>query len=1814
MLKHWSRRPPAETRAGPGADLRSADLRGADLSGRSLGGARLDGADLRGARLDGADLRGARLCDARLDGASLRAADLTGADLRRTTAPGARAGGLVARNARWDGAEWRGADLDEAVLEDASARGARFDRASLRGASLGRARVERAVFDGAVVEGLRLEAVHGRGSAWTGAGGRPLVTGGDYTGADLRGAAVDAWARPGVKLGGVRLHPGAAARHAEALAAAGRPLTWGERWWGPQDPVARAGLPAADPRRGVVDATRLVIRDRARRRALADRLERARGVERAAAAGAVLVDRARTWQKAVVGPVGTEERWRPPDAGLDFEEESGRRAEAHAAERATLDNEARARARSVRARSLRVARETREDSGRVEREVAARRAELERLEAARLAAVEAVGVERDEGDGGWETGGPAEAARGRGATPEPAPPGLPTSAARPPERSADPPERSADPPAAEPRPSGTPEPAAGSGWSDPAWVAALRGRVRAGAVAWGSARVGLAAGVTRGARADVPETAERQPEPLGSTPRARGGPAPAAASLPGPPSAGPPMAGRVEGSAVGRARSWEVGLARTAGGWLLRTGSALLVATGRGLVLAASALTAAAIAVARQVRWAVLLVGGPVARSVARWTRRAVARAAGAVTRAARAAVGAPPQGSGRLLAEDAGDFRVESARRDRERAEAGWVREVQARRAARVLREAEARRAAVAAGETPAPDLGERVLLGVRRLRAAFPAAEEVELGPGVELRGRQLDERHLAGLDLSGADLEGAGLVGADLRGTDLRGANLRGADLTAARLAGADLRGAELGGANLDQADLAGALLDGARVEGAWIGSARGLRAAERGALVARGADLGQLGEAAWARGVGWAMAAAIFVSIGVYLAARVASSVDLDAAALEHAASLAAREGDPAEASRRFQELATRARDEEQRAQFLLEATNASVEAGDLPAALELLDEAVALAERTPLEGRARLRRAQVQALAGLTEAAAEGLRVVLERQDLGPSQQAEALVGLARLVPEERLGEVDLVEVELVARAETDPQRVALGLALADGWASVGRVDRAREAVSRVLDQVDDPGDAVDMRMRLARLLSDEGDADGALAVYLDLVGLPDGVGEEARLGAAELLFKRGAGDAADTMLAPLRRGGDADLRVRAELAFAGIALRRGEERAAVAALREVLDAGEVEPRVQDEARLMLARILVRDNPEAAAELAGASPELRDELRLGQARALREAGKRQEARAVWVALAEDPAAELEARAEAGLALADLEAEDQDFDGALERLAELAEIPVSLPTRQRVQLAASNVLVLGGRLQEAEARYQALLATARGEVADQCRLGLARAAELRGQVDRASELYAEVGGSTGPWSVEALASLGRMRERLGDDVGAAAAWRLASGRPGAEVSRRTEIRIRLAQALHRLGDPEAAEVYGELLDAPDPLVRVQARMAVAAEALDDDPARARALYADAIGESEPGETRAEARAGWLRASVALGEVQAGLDRVKAWLETEPDAALRGELAVEAVRALRAEGRLADARELGDHHAVEGGFELGMERAGVLRELGDPGAAARVLDGLRPTAPEDEGWRIEALADARLAAGDVDAAEAALERLATLPGHGAAAAFGRARVARERGDHARALTLLAESDDPRAPTERALVLEGLERWEEARVAWERLAGAPDLESRSAGILGLARVALAQDDTRGALGILERLDRVDPGYALTWGQVRGEALLAAGRLDEARAVYAELDADAESRVVGALGLGECALAGDDPVSARTSFQAAFDGTEDPYYRARALAGLARALAEGGDADGARRAVDRLRRVYPDQHEAIAAASGAAP
>lgn len=950
-----------------------------------------------------------------------------------------------------------------------------------------------------------------------------------------------------------------------------------------------------------------------------------------------------------------------------------------------------------------------------------------------------------------------------------------------------------------------------------------------------------------------------------------------------------------------------------------------------------------------------------------------------------------------------------------------------------------------------------------------------------------------------------------------------------------------------------------------------------------------------------GVGLAVAASSMLA--TYLADRFADERGLNPAAVEDKAIRARQSGDDAAAATAFADLAAQADRADSKVDFLIEAAASAQDAGDGTRALSLLEEAVGAATGTTELPRALLARAVAWRRLDLRARAEGEFRSLLARGDLAPDQVAASVGGLRATLDEGGETEIQAAQDRALRSCSTDQERGSLAFALADMWTATGDPEAAVSALAAALALIDDPRVSSEVRLRTAQVWAEGGEVDLALNEYRTLVG---GVsGANASLGAAELLLRTGRDDEARTLLEPLYIATDHDIRARALRARAGMAERAGDNSAALASVRQILELDGVPSAVLDEARILLARL----DPSAVEEIVGDNQALRAELLLGRARALNETGKRTDAREIWVELAEDPQSSAAVRADASLSLAEMQVEDGDGQGAVRRYDAMLREALPTDLRERISLARSSALSQIGKIQEAEAGFLALRAAASPEIRPQCDLGLARVAEKQGQVSRAAELYASVGRSEGPWALEALLSLGELREKSGDYAEAAAAYRLARNRPG-DRSRRTAADVALAEVLTEMGDPGASAVYATLLTSSDPAVRVASRLAVANGKLGANPAEALELYDQALADAVPGELRTQVRAGWIAATVAKGDTSGARTRFAAWFDTEPDAAERESLAANALRALRAGGAGTAAAELALSYAGSG-FEAAIEAALSLREVGEQSKAAAILQATKATTPEDERWRKELLAEILVEADELDAADAVWKSL----GEGEtkeAARFGRARVARARGDNQTALTLLEGLSDPRVPAERALALEGLDRLEEAETLYLRLADAPLLETKSAGVVGIARVRLARDDAAGALSALARIPTIDAGYALTAAQLRGDALLALGRVAEARDVYRGLDQDAEARTIRSLGLGECALADEDAARALALFSTAYANTDDAFYRAAALAGGARAWAEAGDVQRAKEELQKLRSQYPQRLDAIALAEAA--
>lgn len=149
--------------------LKRAGLSGIDLSGANLEGVDFGRADFEGAILDDAKLARAVLTNASLRGASLKRANLEGADLSRADLEGADLSDARLARACLERASLRTAKLDRASLVDAKLSGAELSDSVLSASDLSLVDARHAVFNGAILNGVRFEGAKLFGATFDGA-------------------------------------------------------------------------------------------------------------------------------------------------------------------------------------------------------------------------------------------------------------------------------------------------------------------------------------------------------------------------------------------------------------------------------------------------------------------------------------------------------------------------------------------------------------------------------------------------------------------------------------------------------------------------------------------------------------------------------------------------------------------------------------------------------------------------------------------------------------------------------------------------------------------------------------------------------------------------------------------------------------------------------------------------------------------------------------------------------------------------------------------------------------------------------------------------------------------------------------------------------------------------------------------------------------------------------------------------------------------------------------------------------------------------------------------------------------------------------------------------------------------------------------------------------------------------------------------------------------------------------------------------------------------------------------------------------------
>ncbi len=1096
---------------------------------------------------------------------------------------------------------------------------------------------------------------------------------------------------------------------------------------------------------------------------------------------------------------------------------------------------------------------------------------------------------------------------------------------------------------------------------------------------------------------------------------------------------------------------------------------------------------------------------------------------------------------------------------------------------------------------------LDEAQLMGALLARADLRAASMEGAGAqGVDLRGAQLGHANLRGILLEDADLRDADLTGADLTGADLSGADLRGARLSGALFLGAkmlavragdlDFGDANLEEADFEQADLSGALLNNARVTGARFAGAMGLSEAERQSLARAGAISRESGLEGVLLGLGRGQlrvaAAVLVLGLGAYFASRELASEDPNALALEASAE-ELRLRDPAAAAARYAQLAAQANRVTDKVAYLVEAASLAervvqgedgVEAADgyYQAAMEAAGSDIGLAADI------RLKAASWHARVKNWDAVRADLAPVLLADVLPAEVRAKAIIGWEE-------SSAALLELGANLEIDDDPLKrvyaslsglveaeADLRLAVAEQRSFRGDTQGALAELA-IVDGLDLP---IDQRITAlegrARVLDRDGRADEAAEAWRALMEqAQDGssAARSARIALADLEARRDNTEEALRLLAPLLTDTEHPRSLARALLLEGrIQLRAGAADKARASWQKVLEMTGLEPEIQEEARVAIARLLLSSNDPAAAAAAieglpaDAAAAILVQARLGEGRGLLDEGRAEDALRLFQALnletqansALDPSLRRAARAGEAEALAIL--------GSLQEAVEIWREQLSMdPTpeeRAWIELQLAHTLLQGGDRVEAGYAFASLAEAQDPDVRAQGILGLAEVSRSAGERSKARDLYRQVAETAADpeYQVQAWQELADMavEDERGED--ARSAWRgllgvVPPGHPAA-----AEARISLLLSLGEAGDLEAAAALCAAdEEADDPSLVAHAaitcgelfeRTGNTKEAMRRYEAAIAAL--NGLTDSDSLEQLGDGAAGLARVAVQAGNADLAVrtcqESLKKLVSPERRLALLGMLA-EAEDARGNASAAAVARQEQEAITQENPQLAGpflVERALRQREVGDTEAAVVSLESalaLLQGTEQGVQTRLE-LADTLLAAGRFQDAATNFSVAQTEAEPGSTLAFdagmGAVEAERQGGNPKEALNLLDSLSAPDEERQRQLIeakanLEG-ELGEGGLAGWEALVEATgdDPEGRSAALRGQADALMGEGRHGEAIAAYIEAEKVAGSPdAVAWARLgRARGLIYTGDLEGAQALLEPLRAAPDPEV----------------------------------------------------------------------------------
>ena len=1124
-------------------------------------------------------------------------------------------------------------------------------------------------------------------------------------------------------------------------------------------------------------------------------------------------------------------------------------------------------------------------------------------------------------------------------------------------------------------------------------------------------------------------------------------------------------------------------------------------------------------------------------------------------------------------------------------------------------------------------------------RLRGAILA--------GAAAQGSSFVDADLRHADLQGADFTDANLTGADLRGAKLRGVVFRNANLRGARLPDVDLVDAVLDGAVLTQADVAGVRWSGSSVVGTNLTGVLGLASRERDALRELGAAvdelhldrlLGRIG--ARPVQVGTAILALGMVS---YLAARFAGEDVINPAQLEVAAQ-DLRNTNPAEASKRYVELAALARRAEDRVGYLVEAALMAEASGALDAAESLFGDALESAEDLPTAANeTRLRMAVFLNEHQRWADSLEAVEPLVTEVDQPTEQRARAMV----LYDQNRLalGVTDESARDLVfsTMGDLSETQADLHLALAELYTNSGDTVAAIREIENA-EKLDVP---TDLRLRLmetrARTQDRSGDYEGAIATWSRVLEqATDGsiASQAAPLAIADLHLRQGRTAEANRFLSTILDAADDNrIRGRALLIHARVAEKENRTQAAIDAYRAVIAINELDSETLDEARISLASVVLSDadSPEAQTMLADLAPDALVEVmahaKLGEARQLLDAGNAAEAHPIYEALATGPNTPETIQRAAKAGLGESLAQMGELRDALDLWRELLAQPNTTHDRLQLELLVANGLLQGGKRQEAATAFRSLADAENKETRVQGLLGLAEVARSSSERGRARSLYRQVADQqVDPvWKVRALQELSDMASEDGDDDAAVALSReLVGALPPGHI-RAPEARLALIASLSQVNalDEALGLCRNAITAAPNAAAAASAQV-VCAEVREraQDWEAALETYARVVDGAPADDVRTDAVLGIARCAVEMNAPELMLDPIQQALNDIQTPALRLPLLSMQMRALELLERpveLAAARAERDGLAEqipEVAWMAFVEAAGQARTAGRSDVAIAQLEQALAL-PITNRQRATVLVElgatlvdvARLEEGQTQF-ERVLQAVSSDSPEAFYAGMGLAEIERRRGrprfamEHLNGLTPPDDAENRSWMAAKATALSEAED-PEAEDAWRalaELAGAhPDaqyaaLKGQADALLAVDKAAEAAELFREARGVAR--EPWQKGWA---GIGLASALGMTEDLDDAATLLDELvlHSDPEVRLEASIRRSQLAAEQGDWTTAVRSLDPQDAIELGPAWDASATNVRAQALLGAGDADGAEAAWKALARRWPNQEEA---------